>query len=87
MKRIYKYEIPISDELVNLEMPRNYEFLSVQNQNDKCVLWAEIDTEQRLSKETFWVVGTGHDMNKYYSASYLGTVQIRELVWHIYKID
>lgn len=87
MKTIYKYEIPIDDEF-EIETHANSHPLSVQMQNGVPMIWLMVDTDSPLSKQTFYLVGTGnpitHDVSR---MLFVGTIQMWPMVWHVfYKI-
>lgn len=88
MKRIFKYEIPITDEF-ELELPRGVQILTFQAQYNKPVIWAIIDPEEdTFEKVSFKLFGTGHPIPKdANSFSYIGTAQMAngQLVWHLFK--
>jgi hypothetical protein len=91
MKTIHKYEIPITGNYVEIELPEDFFFLSLQNQNDRCIMWGETDTNSKKEKIGFIVLGTGHDIEritenlKMRRGVYVGTVQIGAFVWHIFQ--
>ena len=75
-----------------IQMPYGSTILSTQNQNDEIVVWAEVDTEARMENIEFISVFTGTNISSIerirenYVRSYIGTVQIKSLVWHIFKL-
>lgn len=82
MKTIHKY--PIKSWSQNLQIPKGAELLDVQIQKDALCVWALVDDSEILL--TSWVVdvvGTGHPAN-YSRQAYLGTVQVGDLVWHVF---
>lgn len=83
MKTIHKFPLQIVDEQT-IDLPINYNALCVQVQNGIPCLWAEVNTNTITFPKTFKMVGTGHPIFFDESFSYLGTVQIDGLVWHIY---
>jgi hypothetical protein len=84
--KIYKYEIPTLQDQFTLEMPEIKQFLSLQMQNDKHVMWWTVDTESPLVNETFRIVMTGEDItDSHFIMLYLGTFQLSELVLHVFK--
>lgn len=99
MKRIFKYEIPVTDYPV-IELPVNAEILTFQSKVVECTgkenlyVWAIIDDEKQLNKEKryFRLAGTGHILDKDFShpeiKKYVGTAQMRaeELVFHLFEL-
>lgn len=80
-KRIYKYELAVVDRQF-IRMTRHSDILSVQVQNGKICLWASVTLDEYHEDVAFFIVGTGHNTPE---GEYLATVQIGELVWHVYK--
>ena len=62
MKTVWKYRLPIQDDIV-LEMPFGAELLHVENQGDDQAgyLWALVDSDNGREKRRFKLRGTGHD--------------------------
>ena len=89
MRSIYKYEI--TEQCMPLSAPIT-KFLSVQVQNDKICVWAEIDTENKDRHFMMTIIGTGWELDKinnFDKTTYLGTVQYLggDYVWHIYYLE
>lgn len=88
---IYKYPLAIEDEQ-QIEMPQGAKVLCVQMQNGTPYLWAEVNPEAPMTKNTFYVRGTGHQLGKVATASigctYIGTFQMAggSLVFHVYRL-
>lgn len=85
MRSIYKYEIK-SDQA--LATPEGSNFLKVGVQNDRIYAWYDVNlntriysTEKYIIFPTGWKIQTG-DLEK---LTYIDTVFIGSLVWHIYK--
>ena len=85
-KQIWKYEINIGK--TKRDIPSNATILSVGLQGNNICVWALVDTEARTSERTFYVYGTGWDIEE--SVEYLsciGTVQDNNgLVWHVFEV-
>lgn len=89
MHSIYKYEI--TEQCMPLSSPIT-KFLSVQVQNDKICIWAEVDTKMEDRHFMMTIIGTGWELDKinhFDKSTYLGTVQCLngEYVWHIYCLE
>jgi len=85
-RKIYKYEIPISDQF-NLEMPIGSKLLHFGTQFGKPTLWAEVNTDdQGTMIRAFAIYGTGH-VHRQGEQEYVGTVLMENdaLVWHLYE--
>jgi len=86
MRTIWKYKLDMAVVTV-VEMPEGATVLQFQNQGGMMTFWAIVDTEVVTEKRTFHVVGTGSpfpevgDRDMYY----MGTVQNRGYVWHIFE--
>jgi len=80
---IYKYPIPLVDE-PHIVMPRRAVILSVDEQFGQPVLWAQVDTDYPTVTRKLRVVGTGGPARGTKLSNFLGTVQIEDLVWHIF---
>lgn len=83
-KAIYKYTLNEQVNKQTIEMPRTAKILSIQNQNDKITIWAEVDLNIMGGTRTFNVVTTGHDFPEL--AVYRATVQIGAFVWHVFEV-
>ena len=84
MEMIYKYPLRVTDEQ-DIEMPQNAVPLTVQDQHATLTLWVLVDTEQPTRARTIHIVGTGHPLPTVHG-SYIGTVQQRSLVWHVFDM-
>lgn len=84
MKKIYKYELEVTDKQVVM-VPEDSEPLSVQVQNGIVCLWMLVDPDQQLEELHVFVVGTGNKMPAGVDEhDYVGTVQVGEFVWHVF---
>lgn len=84
--RIFKYPLEIETEQT-IELPYGSTILSVINQNDKIVLYAEVHPDKvGYVKKQILIFGTGHDL--YIDrGQFLGTVSLFDgkLVFHVYE--
>lgn len=81
MKTIRKYELEITDEQT-IKMPIRSKFLHAGDQNNRLVIWCDVDTDTKMTSRTYLVIGTGSPLPEY--GIYLATVQMPNgLVWHI----
>jgi hypothetical protein len=84
-KVIYKYPLPMQHHVV-LEVKGFVRILSIQEQQHQICLWCEIDPESETTRIlNFKIIGTGHEFHFKTLHEYVGTVQIRGYVWHIYR--
>ena len=67
----------------NLDVPHSAKFLDVQMQADKVCAWFEVNPPNLKEQRHFQIVGTGQSFE---GGKYLGTVQDKEFVWHLYEI-
>lgn len=85
MTTIYKYQFDIADK-VEVEMPRHAIILSIQVQDNKPTLWAQVETGHQMETRTFRIYGTGHSLDMFATeGKYLQTIQLDGLVWHIFE--
>ena len=91
---IYKYKVDMAEALRapeghHIKMPNDSEILKVEMQKGELCLWAIVNPEDKQeTKQTIKIFGTGHPIpNKgsKYCRSYLGTVFVENLVWHVFK--
>jgi len=89
MKTIYKYEIPVDDN-IRLELPKGAEILSVQEQYGKPCIWAIVDPEKEVEGRLFELLGTGHNIkaSEIINRKYIGTFQLYNgaLVFHLFEL-
>ncbi len=84
MREIWKFPLEITDRQI-VSMPRMHDFLTVQLQNGKPVLWAIVQPKSDREEVRIYCVGTGNGESVLYDCPrYLGTVQITPFVWHYF---
>ena len=85
MRTIYKYTLKIVEKQT-IAMPATGTILHIEAQGDKLCLWAEIETTFTKGERTFVLFGTGVALPpECQLPNYVGTVQIRPFVWHVYE--
>ncbi|MFK3938921.1 hypothetical protein ACI2JA_15585 [Alkalihalobacillus sp. NPDC078783] len=88
MKAIYKYPLD-ARTMQKVKLPVGSKILSVGNQRNGIVVWAEVDPKEE-EKETvfFWVYTTGEEyLQRSTQSVFLGTIQIslsNEYVVHVF---
>lgn len=82
MKTIYKYKLNVIDKQI-IKTPQYGIILSVQEQDDQLCLWVQVDTEAPEVERIIRVIGTGNHLPD--NLCYIGTVQQKPYVWHIYE--
>jgi hypothetical protein len=86
MKNIFKYHLALTEQQ-SISLPRDWDFLSLQVQHGEIVFWAAVDKNERAITYRFWILGTGMGIPEdlFYDIKFLGTVQLGNLVWHVYR--
>lgn len=87
-KTIWKFQLNPND-IIFIEMPKNAEILSVQNQKGIPCIWALVDPNAEKEERCFEIFGTGYtvlcDMG--IDRKFIGTFQMYEadLVFHLFE--
>ena len=89
MKKIYKYELKITDKQV-IKMPIDYKILCAKNQNGFLVIYAQVETDYKLIPVQLELIGTGNAIEEpeelFAHWVYIDTVMMDNgLVWHVYN--
>jgi hypothetical protein len=82
MKKIYKYDLEITDEQF-LELPAQAKVLSIGIQNNQLKLWALVNPDNFSTKHRVTIFGTGEPIQEV-PIQLLGTVFIRDLAFHVF---
>jgi hypothetical protein len=84
MKVVYKYPVPLADEVV-VEIPVFAKILRVDLQFGEPCMWALVDTDEKPSKRRFMWCGTGHSADGV--GAYVGTVLVSggSFVFHLFE--
>ncbi len=92
---IWKFHLAITDRQI-VDMPEDFEIISVGEQYGKLALWAEVDSEAEKVKVPIAIVGTGHPLCDVNTLPFIGTAVMQHhpelpmipidgsLVWHVY---
>lgn len=85
-KKIFKYQLENTD-VQTVEMPKDAEILCIQTQNEVPCIWALVEPKKTLTKRTFEIFGTGHDVPEFTVRVYVGTYQLHggSLVFHCFE--
>lgn len=87
MTTIWKFSAPITDDFA-VVAPDGARFLSVQMQAGKPCIWMLVDPSKPARSYMMRWYGTGHDLDMPVDAmTFLGTVQLHELVFHLFAAD
>lgn len=87
MKKIFKYDIPVSKEPLVLSLPAYYKVRYIGLQKGQPKMWAEINPAMPNIEHTFQWFGTGHEIAD--NCLYKGTLLLYddELVVHLYEMN
>jgi len=86
MKRVFKYDLEVSDRQT-LALPRGAKILSVGLQHGNIKVWALVDdTYSETEDRTFVMHGTGHNADDVVGLQFIGTVIMLNdnLVFHVF---
>lgn len=83
---IWKFLLLLTDSQ-SLSMPENAQLLSVQLQDGAICLWALVNPDLPVESRTFEIHGTGKPIHcdTGILRRYIGTVQQRPFVWHVFE--
>ena len=85
MKTILKYQLSTFAGPVNVNLPRNFVPLTVQEQGGQPFIWCEVDDDEVIETRTFWVCFTGAPLPaEPLPYSYIATTKVGALVLHVY---
>jgi hypothetical protein len=86
-KQIWKYTIEPNE--IMLEMPKDAQILTVQNQNEEPCIWALVNPENEKESRHFELYGTGHDIHydMGIERKYINTFQLMggAFVYHLFE--
>ena len=81
--RMYKWTLEVGGPQT-IRVPEGVVIRHVGSQEDRPVIWAEVDPEREWLPRAFCVIGTGHPIPNH--ATYIGTAVGMAFVWHIYEL-
>jgi hypothetical protein len=86
VQKVFKYDIPVNDEWIELELPDGAEIVHVASQYgtvNEIQMWVLLDPDLAQTPRYFRVFGTGHEIPP--EAKFRGTCIVAEghLVWHL----
>lgn len=84
MKTIWKFPLVIFDEQT-VSIPEVYEWLDVQVQESRPVLWARVDPASRVTAVKICMLMTGKPAGAAEGMQYIGTCQIIN-IWDRYVV-
>ena len=86
MRKVFKYEIDVTGNIA-IEMPREAQILTVQDQYHKPCIWALVDPDNEKETRNFRIFGTGHSIEEE-NLCYIDTFQRAggAFVWHLFEV-
>ncbi len=85
---IFKYELPLIGEIMELKLPEGMAVCEVHHQENKIYLWGMVDIHAPLETRQFVIFGTGWQIQNVSEMFYLKTVFMPDgLVWHIFEVS
>lgn len=96
MRTVWKFELPLQDAIIEVEMPKGAQILHVGKQGAERIvyLWALVESDADKETRRFRIHGTGHPLannagtgyNTY--DTYVGTAIMLDgmLVWHVFEV-
>lgn len=86
MRTVYKYQVPIQDDVYVLLLPDKAQILQAEFGEARSVLlWALVETTSPATPRAFVVRGTGMEVPA--RAVHIATVQSTPFVWHLFELD
>lgn len=86
-KQVWKFEVIGNNLPIN--MPKGADILTIQEQKEKCFIWALVDPQNELEERFFELYGTGVDIpcDMGIDRYYINTVQFDggDLVFHLFE--
>lgn len=84
---VFKYEIPIADGILEVDMPDNCKICEVNCQGESLFIWAIVDIHAPFYTNKFMVFGTGHKIDNAEKLRFIKTVHMPSgLVWHVFAV-
>lgn len=85
---IYKYQLPITDHVIEIELPEHHEYCDIQSQNESIHLWCMVNPHAPLVKKRFKIFATGQEIESPENYYFIKTVQIHNgaLVFHVFEV-
>lgn len=81
---IYKYCLSVIDRQT-IRLPTDAKILTVQVQDEKICIWIELLPHCNEEERVIYIRGTGQIFVKGLTETYLATVQLHGMVWHLYE--
>ena len=85
MRTVWKYDVPIDDEVHTHLIPNDDRIVGVGLQRPNVVtFWCEVNPKRAAPERAFVVIGTGHRVP--HLGQHLGLVFDGPFVWHLYEV-
>ena len=83
---IHKYRLEITGRQIVL-MPEGAKVLHVGVQRFDLCLWAQHRQDRPATERHFAICGTGHELPRLETRTYIGTVVTEPFVWHVFELS
>ncbi len=90
--KVFKYPLEVMSGVQTLDIPEDAAILHIGSQDDKIMMWYEVNPAEDIKQSHFRVYATGEPIQKYSTKwgdeypDHLGTVQMGKFVWHVYRL-
>ncbi len=81
--KIWKYRLAVVP-VQKIELPIRADIIAAQNQNNELYIWVIVNPSNPQSIKEIHIVGTGFEFDDQ-KLIYIDTVQIGNLVWHVFE--
>lgn len=87
MITVWKYETPIQDEIIEIDLPQNSEILEVAIQYEFVYMWVKHETNNMKQTRKFKWFGTGQEIESQ-NLRYIKTLHVNNgyLVFHLFEV-
>lgn len=83
-RTVFKYPLNLKSRAQTVSMPVGARIVHVHEQDERPVLWAEVNTSAPVGERTFSIFATGEPIAAGFPC-YVGTVHVGWTVWHVYE--
>lgn len=85
MRTIWKYSLPLTDDVYGFVIPRGGKIVHVAMQGIYVAMWVDVYTPNQTETRLFVIRGTGHEIT-HTDAAYIGTAMDGPFVWHVFEV-
>ena len=84
---VWKFELPI-DDVLTIDLPFGAKVLSVGQQSNKVMIWAQVNPQAPTLPSTFRIAGTGHRIANPERWEFRGTAFLHDggIVLHVFQL-